>query len=298
MTLPAASSESVAFNRLGHARVSWVLTRAAIPHLFIKGVTTADLLGQDRASADVDVLVARSDSPRAVAALLECGHHEPLAGSAHGETALHSRTLRSESGPEVDVHHHFPGLEAEPDRTWDLLRRGATTLPVAGHAIAVPDTLSRVLLLAVAAARDGKRSRAATDFAAALPLVDGGELRALAEELGALGPLRAGVWTLPEPGEVERALELSDVAVTARWMLMSEGDGSVELRWQELREARWGGRVRLVLRELVPTRSFMAVYDPRSKAGGRALLVAHWRRWRKLAHDVPRSIAKVRRQTR
>lgn len=293
--LPAAR-ETVAFNRLAHARVSWLLGRAAVPHLFIKGVTTADLLSQDRVSGDVDVLVAGADSDRAVGVLSAHGYHEPLAGSAPGETALHSRTLRSDGGPEVDVHHHFPGLEADPERTWSVLESHAASLVVAGRPIPVPDPLCRVLLLAVAAARDGKRSRAAADFAAALPLVDAGMLRALAADLDALGPLRAGVWTLPDPAAAEALLGLTDTPVATRWRLMAEGDSSVDLRFQELREASWPRRVRLLARELVPTRAFMATYDPRSRAGLSALLAAHWRRWRKLAHDVPAAARKVRRQ--
>lgn len=294
--LPAATREPVAVNRLAHARVAWILSDARVPHLFIKGVTTADLLTQDRTSGDVDVLVAPEDSARAVAALEARGLHEPLAGSSPGETALHSRTLRSAGGPEVDVHHHFPGLDADPARTWEVLSARAQTLTVAGHPITVPDQLSRVLLLALAAARDGKRSRAAADFAAGLPLVELERLRELAADLDALGPLRAGVWTLPDVHEVEARLRLTETPVPTRWLLMSEGDSSVHLRWQELREASWPRRIRLIARELVPTRSFMATYDPRSTRGWAALLGAHWRRWRKLAHDVPRAARQVREQ--
>lgn len=296
--LPPASLESVALNRLSHARVSWLLARAGLAHLVIKGVGTADLLGTDRASADVDVLLAPADAPRAVAVLCAHGHREPLAGSAPGETALHSRTLRAELGNEVDVHHHFPGLDADPLLAFGVLSARGTQLPVAGHPVPVPDVAGRVLLLAVAAGRDGKGSRAARDFEAALGLVDPGELRRLAEQLAALGPLRAGVWTLPHPEPAEAALELAAVDVPTRWQLMAEGSSSVDLRWQELREAGWGRRLRLLVRELVPTRAFMAGYDPRSAAGWAALTAAHLRRWRVLAAEVPRSARRVRRQTR
>jgi hypothetical protein len=294
--LAAASSEQSAWNRLGHARVSYLLRNAGIEHLVVKGVSTEDLLGTERLSRDVDVLVAPDSSDAAVAVLAAAGYTETFAGADPREISPHSRPLRAPDGPEVDVHHHFPGLDADPAATWAVLKQRATTLRVAGHDLPVPDHVTRVLLLGVAAARDGVGSRAASDFATAIDLVDPDELRGLAAELGALGPLRAGVQTMPDPAAVESRLRLDAVAVPERWQLLAGGASGVDRKWQDLREAGWRQRIGLLGRELLPTRSFMATSDPTSTAGRGALARAHLRRWQRLAVEVPRSARKLRRQ--
>src|SRR3954454_17478846 len=118
---PAVTQVSArAWSELLHAQVAYLMRRAGIPTLHIKGPTVALWLYDEgeRPWGDVDVLVAPSRIQEALDTLLAAGFVERFAGVNRRSSTDHAIALaqRATDGTdvvaEIDVHDRFVGIDA------------------------------------------------------------------------------------------------------------------------------------------------------------------------------------------
>ncbi|MCL6423228.1 nucleotidyltransferase family protein [Brachybacterium sp. JHP9] len=190
MTAPLAVPTDVLL-RLSHACLEHVAGGAGVRILHVKGVSLHPELSAGRgASSDCDVLVDPAGVSALVQELLDQGW-EQRTHFEQGSVFGHAATFYSPVWGTVDLHRHFPGLEADPARTFEEFWSRRETVELGGWDCAVPDLVSQRLLLLVHAARDAMGRRDG-DLASAWTALDDAEraqLDALADRLGARVPL-------------------------------------------------------------------------------------------------------------
>ena len=260
--------------------VSAVLADAAVPHVLLKGPSTALwLYDPPRTYRDVDLLIPLSALPRARSALSAARLAGP-AGGRVGEEAPHSLLLRSTSGYEIDVHLSLPTVPLDGDRVWRVLADHVEPLDLVVGSVPVLDEAGRCLVLALHALNNGPNSAQPLEdlvrARAQCPPSAWAEAAGLAERIGA-ADLFAG------------ALAMVDGAgpMSARARLYAAGAPSAAFGLQRLASARARDLPRMLWREIVPSRGFMYYDDPHLEHTRRALAVAHLRRWRRLLADLP-----------
>lgn len=289
----------VAWSRLYHARVSYLLVAAGIDHVLIKGQTWAGPLHlPDARVGDVDVLVPPAQMRAALDRLLDAGLSLAHGTDSRIEVAVHSVTLRSTEGTEVDLHDRYPGLDADPDLTWRALMSHVGRAEIAGYDVPVLDGAAQALVAAASAARDGAASTSARRVRAGFDGIDWPGVASLADEVGAGGVLHAA-FQLVGRGAEARALQLPPIPV--EWRLALAGAANETKRAYYLLHAPTRDRWRMLAREVLPTRAFLAVEDPELlRKGPLALVTAHLRRWHRIARRLPevvRTLWRVRRDT-
>jgi Uncharacterised nucleotidyltransferase len=301
---PGATVSNRAWIELLHAEVCWVLAGAGVDALVIKGPSIAQWLYPEggRESADVDLLVRPAHWDRAVEVLTERGFRDTLDDFRDGEAPPHSVTL-SRTDPElgahaVDLHRHFPGMDASPATTFDALWGRRVEASQAGVPVWFPDVTSRALVIALHIARDPHPAKTAEDLRRAWAELDADhrrELRDLATQVHAEPALRAGLETLPETTPGVQELGLSDVEVPAIWVLQSQGASGTALHLFEVAEQPLWRRPVTALRWAFPSPAVMRIRDPRASRGTVALSGAYARRLRDGLRDLPRALRELRR---
>lgn len=181
---------------------SGALSDAGIPHLLLKGPTTAVwLYDPPRRYADVDILIPRSLLKQATSCLAAAGVASPGFGR-YGEGSLHSWTLRAlGANTELDLHVSLPSVPVDsddPDQLWKKLSPHIEEFEIAGMSSTVPalDVPGRCLVLALHCFRDGGRGHALADLRLARQLATPEEWQAageLARDLGVLSSFTAGL---------------------------------------------------------------------------------------------------------
>lgn len=291
--------DPVAQSDLAHAEAGWLLERAQVPFIVIKGPATRALLDQPtRSVGDVDLLI-RPGSMTAAVDGLAARHWQPIhAGTAQNETASHSITLQQPpAGPnrtELDLHVHFPGLGAPADRVWERLSKDVRRLEVAHRPLPVPSPAACALLVALHAARSAadvdKSQRDLERAVDVVPVEVWREARELAAELQALDAMSAGLRTAETGRHLAEQLDLSP-PTSVEWIVRAEGHSSMALFLTNWWQAPLRRKAPLLARELWPTTPFLRLnwLQPEQR-GVRALLWAHARRWRWLIKQVPRAL--------
>lgn len=214
---------------LTSAAVQAVADAAGVRVLHLKGPAAAQVLGLTRHSSDVDVLVHPADFAVLTAALLGAGFAPVRPAWAAGG---HSWDLVSDDWPAaVDVHRHFPGIEAAPGPAFETLWAGRAQVTLAGVSCQTPGRVAHTLLIGLHAARSPQGSAKWTEATAAwenLSRAEQQHLAALAQELGATAAL--GVrWEHFGHHTTERTTTLWD-ALAAR--------DTETIWWLRLRETR------------------------------------------------------------
>lgn len=267
-------------------RLSACLTGAGLPHVLLKGPSTANwLYDPPRPYQDVDLLVPLSQADRVVEVLSEAGLARSRSGTL-GEEAPHSWLLHSAEGFEVDLHVSLPAVPADGDRLWEVMAPHVEPLALDVGTIPALDEVGRCLVLALHClmtpvgkpAEDLKRARQAAD-ASVWAAVD-----ELAVSLGVADLVAAGLSLV---GSADAPLSRR-----ARLYLVDAPDAAFGL--ERLARARRRDLPRLVWRELVPSRGFMAHDAKRPDLHGRALVAAHLSRWRRLARQLPAAFRALR----
>lgn len=300
--LPRPSSR--AWTELLHAEVAYLLRTAGIRVLHIKGPTVARWLYDDgeRPWGDVDVLVDPNVFDDAIEVLAERGLVERYPGVNRQSTDDHAVTV-ARTDPEigldeVDVHHRFPGIGADPVRAFDELWRRREPDQLAHTDVWFPDLTTRALLVALNTARSAESTRARTDLSRVLDQGAGVEwdlVVDLARRLDALPALRAGLELDQAGPAVIAAHGLDAVPVDPEWRLRVTGAPRTALRLDELTRLPWARRPRVIGRWLVPPPAVMRMRDPRAAAGRSALVAAYARRLRDGVRDLPASLRALRR---
>lgn len=285
-----------AWSELLHAEVGYLLRRAGVPCLHIKGPSVVQWLYAEgeRPWGDVDVMVPPERLDDALAALLDSGFSERHPGVTAANSGDHAVTLAQPAGPggplfEVDVHHRFEGIEADPGLAFAELWRRREPARLGHVEVWLPDLATRALLVCLNTARnpvpqareDLRRLCAAgraDDWAA---LVD------LAARVEARAALRAGLELDPLGAEVVAHTDLLAVEVTPEWRLRLARAPRTALRLEELRRLGPHQRASTVLRWLVPAPAVIRMRDPRAAGGPLALAQAYVRRWAEGLSTLP-----------
>ena len=287
-----------------HAEVAYLLGRAGVPVLHVKGPTVVRWLYPDggRPWGDVDVLLPQSRLDGALAVLRGHGLAERFPGVTHRTSEDHAVVLaRPDTSPgagEVDVHHRFPGIAVPSADAWALLWARRVPAELAHTPVWFPDLSSRAVLVALNTARSADTAQAREDLRRLCTVdagVDWDDVAALADGLGALPAVRAGLELDPAGAAVvARTPGLAAVPVSAEWRLRVDGASRTALRLAQLRQLparRW---VPQLLRWLLPHPSVMHMRDPRTAASRGALARGYLRRLREGAAALPAALRAVR----
>lgn len=274
-------------------RTAAVLTDAGIPHILIKGPSTAHwLYDPPRPYADVDLLVPYSAGRRAGNLLAAKGIAEPK-GTAFDEGAGHSWELVAPDGSEIDLHVTLPGLVPRDDRLFEVLSAHVEPMDLGVGQVPVLDEAGRCLVVALHAVQAHFREQPVVDLRRARQQVGApawNAALALATELDVADLYRAGLAVVED-------VDLDGVdSPYARLMGMdAPGPAYGVHRLLALPPRRWPG---YLWRELFPTRAFMISYYPQYMAGKFGLFGAYLRRYRDLVVQTPDVVRALRRARR
>lgn len=235
--------------------------------LVLKGPAAARLYPAPalRPFVDLDLLVPHDRLEAAAKALAPRGF-EPVVefapgfGETHGHD-VHMRRLVGRRSIDVELHWRVGDDELGRGLSHEQLRRGAQHLEAAGAGYLAPAPEAELLVLAVHLLSDRSKcmiwvcdihfaARAATDaqWEAAFTLAD---------ELGLVWPLnRALDYAQRHLGlERERPLEAGDAPAWGPLRAVEEVDARASLHVGRLASLRWPGRLRYIVRVLVPSRA-------------------------------------------
>ena len=293
------------WNALSHARVGWLLGRAGIDALVLKGATTARWLyaaDETREVGDVDVLVRPAEHDRAMRLLMrDAGYRVGIVQPIPGGAARHSVTLVSGDGQhELDLHHTFAGITVDAEQAWHVLWGRRVPFEIAGVELRQLDEVGRALLLVLHAACDGGRKPKTTaDLARCLAVLSSttwGKVLGLADELGARSACLAGLRTDPVGREVLAALGVDELP-DAEWLLRGEGE-TYALHLHRITGKPWRERVRQVARAAWPTPAAMKAARPIAARGPLGMATARAGRTLRIVGSLPRVVITVRRARR
>lgn len=148
--------------RLAHACVQWIAESAQVRVLHIKGQAIDEEIRALRGGgSDVDIVVAPAELPRFEAALRSAGwtlYTTFRSGSVFG----HAATYYHPSWGTADVHRWIPGLDRDPQSSFEYLWADRLTRMLGGLPCAVPSDDHHRLVLLLHAARNG--ALRGTDF--------------------------------------------------------------------------------------------------------------------------------------
>jgi hypothetical protein len=287
---------------LAHARASYVLARAGVDALVIKGPTIASWLYPDgRESGDVDLLVAPSMGNAARDALTAHGYTDVYAGVHDGEVADHSYVLTDDrlGGREVDVHVAFPGVGVDAETAWRELWARRSSVRTAGIDVPAVDRAAVAVLLLLHAARNGAASPRAVEDVRLVAAADDAtwrEVAGLVERLCAAPAVHAALGLVPDGERAARALGIAGVR-DPDWELRASSPDPLSVRLLDLRAASWRRRVAIVARELAPSAAFLRATRPVARRGAWGLPVAYVQRLADIARRLPGAWRELRRHS-
>ncbi|PQZ87718.1 hypothetical protein CQ018_17385 [Arthrobacter sp. MYb227] len=161
-------SESV---ELSAALTATLASGADLRVLFIKGpAAVAAGVRPQRASADIDVLVHPEDTNKLLALLAERGWKKRPFADGVG-IPMHSHTLYHPNWPsDIDVHFRFPGLDADPGESFDVLAQNCANHSFSGVSAPTPCHAGMALIQITHALRnlhleDSRSSASQKDYA-------------------------------------------------------------------------------------------------------------------------------------
>ena len=199
---------------LAHAAVQFLADQHSVDVLHVKGLALdPSQVWSGRTSTDADVLVR----PAHVERLLEVlkGHGWRVVNTFENASAFeHSATLWHDQWQYLDLHRAFPGIDRDPDRSFELLWRESEQRVIAAVACPVPSVPAQALLLLLHAARSAGDARGGRD-------VEQVWRRATPERrdeiLGLVDDLEAHVAFSVILGELERHRGAPDYALWKVW---------------------------------------------------------------------------------
>lgn len=302
---PAAPRASgSAWTDLLHAEVAFLLREAGLAVLHIKGPTLAQWLYDDgtRPAGDVDVLVSPAQVDTALEILRLHGFVERFEGVDRAATTDHAvamyRPDEQTGHDEVDVHSSFPGLDADPARTFDELWRRRELAQLAHTDVWFPDRAGVALLTVLNTARS-RTPKTLEDLRRLLASdVEWDLVVALAARLGAAGGLRAGLELDPDGPAVVATTPLADVTVSREWRLRIDDAPRTALRLDELGALPWHRKAESVGRWLFPPPAVLRMRDPQVGHGIGPVAVAYLRRVGQGIAGFPTALQMLRRARR
>ncbi len=281
------------------------LSAVGVRSILLKGPAIANWLYDDsieRFYTDIDLLIREDSLAVAGAALAKLGFVQPYAGvGASAEPDDHAQMWRRRQPNlgEVDLHHRFAGVNADPAVIWDALSQRTVSLRVAGHDVEVLDHVGLALIIALHAAAHGPEDEwPRQDLARALERASSETWAAaadLAKQLAAEQSFALGLRRLPRGVLLAERLGLT-TEVSAHAALLSGGVGSKDA-WgfhQFAIASGWRARAVVLREKLLPSRAFMGHWAPWTRRGRSALALGYAWRVLRLIKALPRGARRYR----
>lgn len=250
---------------LAHATVQAVGEASGSPLLHIKGPATDPSLspgpggpgvaatGPARVSTDADVLVHPDHARRFVGSLQQCGWRM-VTTFRTGSAFEHAATLWHNELGFVDVHRHFPGIELDPVRAFELMWQAAHTTDIAHRACSVPSVGYQRLLLLLHAARNGGPSSDTTRR-----LWGDADDAVRAEVLRLAGELRAEVALAAATGQLDRFADRPSFDLWRAYSAGGEVDRMTEWRARFKAAPTLPARIGILGRAILVNRDHLAM---------------------------------------
>jgi hypothetical protein len=285
------------------AEVNQRFEQAGIECMLVKGPVIGEWLYADgvRPYNDSDLLVSNADWDRAMAILIDLGLHDYVEALEHPRLESDAAKGFARGADNLDLHRTLPGLEAAPETVWEALWPSADRQFVGGHPIAVPSRQGVLMHIALHAAAHHAEPKPREDLRRAIAvatIADWREAVALAHRLDGLPAFASGLRSLPEGAELAGTLGLEDVG-SVHFDLRASGVPTAEALHELIAPGLTARqRAATVLRELLPTPSFMRWWTPLARRGAIGLLAAYPFRWAWLAVKLPGGLLELRRAQR
>ncbi len=289
-----------------HAEVGARLTAARVPYLHIKGPTVATWLYEpgERLWGDVDILVPPSRMDDALEVLVSAGfaYRDPGlrwdTGDDHALTLVYDPSGQAgrKAAAEIDVHHRFIGIDADPERAFAELWRRREPGRLAALDVWFPDVTTRALLVVLNVARDPHGGKGPRDLARLLSSAtdaDWARTIALARRVGALEALRAGLELADEGRQLVARTSLAQVTVSPAVRLRAEGSSRTAVRIQELRAYSPWKKVRMLVAWVVPPPAVIRMREPQVAGSPWRMAGAYLRRYRQGARELRESLRRT-----
>lgn len=274
-------------------RVVDALRAQGVRAILLKGASFARWLYDDggaRPYNDVDLLVAPDQLETAGKVLGGLGYVLRCAGAGEGEQADHATNWDRPGSPTIDLHNTMSGrLGAPPARCWTVVSKHARAVVVGGSPAEV--LAPAALALHVVLHAEMGKQKTIDDLRRALSRLDVDDWRAaleLAEALDGLPAFGVGLRLLPEGEVMASALGVAK-ETSVELVLQASSTGNLAHPFEQL--ARTPGlraKAGVVLRELVPTPSFVRVWCPRAAQGPGWLVGAYLYRLAWVPFHAPR----------
>lgn len=223
-----------------HAAVQDIATGIGARVLHIKGVAVDGVLTSQSGGTDADILVDPASVGHLLAALSAHGWSR-YSNFETGSPFGHAATLEHPHWGYADLHRFFPGMHADPTRTFEVLWAGRRTREIAGMPCAVPNAAGQALVLVLNNLRGGRPTL--TDPRVARVRADD---QAWAQVVALVPQVRAEVAFDAAHGRLEEHRGQREYWM---WKVMTEG-GSRSAEWlaRVRAEPTLRGRARLLAR--------------------------------------------------
>jgi hypothetical protein len=275
--------------------VTEALRAVGVPVILLKGPAIASWLYEDdeRVYTDADLLVPSIRSDDAEAALARLGFAPYDEGLNAAEQAMvHSQPwVRGRDLAQIDLHRTLFGVGVGPEKTWAELHAATERMVVAGVELDVLAPAGRALHVAVHAVQhENRQGKPLEDLERAidrLPPELWADALELAERLDATPTFALGLAQSPGGASLARRLGMSPELARAA---TAEGSAaSLAMGFERLARSRGlGAKVRLVTRELLPSRDFIWWSSPLARRGPIGMALAYlWRPFWLAARVVP-----------
>jgi hypothetical protein len=262
--------------------------------ILLKGASFARWLYDDggaRPYNDVDLLVAPDQLATAGQVLAGLGYVLRCSGAAPGERADHATNWDRHDSPAIDLHNTLSGrLRVSPERCWEVISLQTRPVVVGGTPaeILAPAALA---LHVVLHAETGKQ-KTIDDLARALSRLVITEWRAareLADDLDSLPAFAMGLRLLPQGEVMVAELGVSSAETSVELVLQVSSTQTLAHPFERVaRTPGLGAKAGVVLRELVPTPSFVREWAPSATRGPGWLLGAYLYRLAWVPFHAPR----------
>jgi hypothetical protein len=271
------------------AKVVAALARRGVHPLLLKGPSFARWLYDDpteRPYGDIDLLIAPAEFEAAQRVVSELGFAPARPPVKARETPGHHEVWRSSGNADLrlELHRTVPLVAAAPSLLWRRFSEEAETLGVAGAQVKVPGEAARALMVALHAAQHGAGvTKPRSDLDRALARVEPvvwQEAAALARELGAAPAFAVGLSLSPLGRDQADRLGLSAGAASRAVRLRAGGAPGTAIAFDRFVEQLLSthglrARIRLVGRQMVPSRAWMRAGYPIARRSRRGLAVAY-----------------------
>lgn len=266
-------------------QVVTALSDAGVPSILLKGPGIARRFyasAAERGYRDVDLLVSPAAFEEAEAVLRRRGYCCRLEGARRWEQSLsYAHTWVKQGQPALDLHFSFHGIGADPSKVWEALSQTQETLHIGQTSVRILNLSDQALIVALHAFANNEAHKSHEDLRRAiaqLPESTWREALAQARRLEAASPFAQALRFTPEGSDLADrigapAQSTPDADLWRLWR-SEQIYGLFHLhRWLETPGTR--GKLKLAMRMLVPTPTYIAHRWPLARRGPATLAACY-----------------------